>query len=194
MKKILKCYPFKDVAVELIEGFEAYDGNIGDEPGKPHKGIDYVLRKGDKFVGFEVFCMHDGEALQGVSKSWGNYVIVHSKASRGKIVATVYAHLRIIHQALPQMPEKGSKIKPKGLKIKAGTSLGKAGITGWTNRIVQLHLELLEKDLKTGITIKFDPYGLNARFSSGRYPQPNHTLQGLKHFWVSNNPPLARLV
>ena len=202
MAKIFKCWPFKLLTppVQLVEGFEAYDGVLKDPAGTPHKGIDYVRWRDGSFISFEVFSMHEGEAFQGVSKTWGRFVVVRRKLSKNLRYDTIYAHLD--HRTpsnipiLPgrprhhKWPENYTK-RPRGRRIKAGTYLGWAGITGKTNRIVQLHLELHKIAIQTGERQKLDPYGLYARASSGKYPQPGSSLRGLRHFWISDSPPFA---
>lgn len=186
MKKILKCYPFikEDPPVVLVEGFEAYDGVIGDQPNTPHKGIDFVRQnKKGRYVSFDIFSTQDGEAFQGLSKSWGKFVSI-SKVT----MTTIYAHLREVNSKIPFFKRQKKK---NGLKIKAGYYLGKAGITGKTNRIIQLHFELLEKNLKKKQINKIDPYGIYKKASSGKYPQPGENLKGLKHYWAKDNPPFV---
>ena len=187
MKKFLRCYPFSDPGVRLVEGFSTYDGNLGDTPGSSHKGIDYVLRKGGRFAGFDVFAMHDGDAYQGISKSWGKFVALRVVAGR-TVFTTVYAHLRLV---APHIPLRRDKTNGLTAVVQAGDLLGRAGTTGTTRRIVQLHLELHETDTKNDWK-KIDPYGVNDRQSSGKYPQPGALLAGLPHFWISDDPPLAQ--
>ena len=66
MAKIFKCWPFKLLTppVQLVEGFEAYDGVLKDPAGTPHKGIDYVRWRDGSFISFEVFSMHEGEEVR----------------------------------------------------------------------------------------------------------------------------------
>lgn len=170
-----------------------YDGVLGDTPGTPHKGMDYVLREEDgSYRTFDVYTMHDGMAFQGVSESWGGFVALY-KTMGEKRYATIYAHLSMIDESIPPyyLEENDERIEnEEGVVLLAGQKIGITGTTGWTNDIVQLHLELHEKDLKTNITKKLDPYGLNDRASSGRYPQPGESLQGLEHGWIQNMPNL----
>lgn len=193
MEKLLVCYPFSDPRVELVEGFSVYDGTIGDEPGMPHKGIDYVLRQGDTCVPFPVYAMHDGEAFQGVSDSWGTFVIVYVVIGDTRY-GTVYAHLDAIDGGIaPYFLDAAKKDKnPRGTPLRSGRLLGTTGTSGLTNGIPQLHLELHAKDLGAGTTLKLDPYGVNDRASSGRYPQPGASLHGLEHAWTTDRPPLAQ--
>jgi murein DD-endopeptidase MepM/ murein hydrolase activator NlpD len=187
--KLLKCYPFieQEPAVRLVEGFKAYDGVLGDEKGGTHKGIDYARQDSQgRFVSFEVFSTHDGEAFQDLSKSWGKFVIIYKQIKKEKF-ATVYAHLRQVSKNVPNLP-KTKKQKLKGLKVKEGQLLGRAGTTGWTKRKIQLHFELLKKDLAKKEWQKLDPYGVYDVASSKKYPQPSQSLKGLDHYWVTNNP------
>ncbi len=193
MKKILKCYPFikEDPPVVLVEGFEAYDGVIGDQPGAPHKGIDFVRQnKKGKYISFDVFSCHDGETFQGLSKSWGKFVSIRKRASKNKRMDTIYTHFKKVNSEIPFFSK--DKEKKKGLEIKTGEYLGKAGTTGKTNRIIQLHFELLEKNLKKKQLTKIDPYGIYKKASSGEYPQPGESLKGLRHYWAMDNPPFAK--
>lgn len=193
--KILKCYPFKLVSpvIGLVEGFKEYDGVLGDKPGESHKGIDYA-RIDDKgrCLSFEVFNTHDGEVFQGQSKSWGKFVIIYKLVGKYKRFATVYAHFRDIDDKIPLLPKKGTRAT-NTFTIGKGVicALGKAGITGWTKRKIQLHFELHVKNLKTNKWEKLDPYGVNDTYISGEYPQPGQSLRGRKHYWTSNKPPFA---
>lgn len=188
--KILKCYPFKDKRIRLVEGFKVYDGYLGDKKGVAHKGIDYVLESEEgRFTTFDVFSAHDGEVFQGRSKrGWGRFVIIYKELKKRRFV-TVYAHLAMVH---PQIPSFSQRIKDKkeGFVINEGRFLGKAGITGWTKRKIQLHFEL-QIENKQGEWIKIDPYGVDDVVSSRRYPQPGHSLRGLEHFWTTDNPHFA---
>lgn len=193
MKKFLKCYPFAllNPAVKLVEGFAAYSGVLGDKPGDPHKGIDYARRdKSGRFISFDVFSAHDGEVFQGISKKgWGRFVVIYTETGK-QMFRTVYAHLRKINNEIPFHPEKDEP-RTKGVVISEGRFLGKTGISGWTKRKIQLHFELQVRNQKTKKWEKLDPYGINAKVSSGKYPQSDESLKGLKHYWVSNDPPLA---
>ncbi len=192
MKKLLKCYPFARLnpEVELVEGFLAYDGVLGDEKSKTHKGIDYArFNEEGGCIGFDVFSAHDGEVFQGTSKrGWGRFVLI-SKAVGKKKFRTVYAHLGNIDKEIPFLPKEGEKRK-SGFVISEARFLGKAGITGWTKRKVQLHFELQQKN-KDGEWKKVDPYGIYARASSRKYPQPGWSLGKIKHYWATDRPSFA---
>jgi len=194
--KFLERYPFTDPCVEVIEGFAAYDGNLKDPVGAPHKGIDYVLRydyySDFTFLTFNVVAMHAGEVVQGLSKSWGRFVRVRHRVNQHLAYDTVYAHLRSVSELIPQIPTQAS-LTSDTVRVVAGAPLGRAGNTGSTNRLIQLHLELHRKNLKTGEIQKLDPYGLYDRFSSGRYPHPWQSLAKLEHFWLSDFPPTSTL-
>lgn len=192
MKKLLCRYPFSDKDVRLVEGFSAYDGVLGDEPGTPHRGIDYVLKNEESFVTFDVHAMHDGMAFQGKSESWGNFVIIHAEPTDGFRYSTVYAHLDDIPASIAQQftEQDGQRVpNERGTELRAGQVIGRAGTSGWTNGIIQLHLELHVKDEATGKSQKLDPYGINDRASSGKYPQPGESLAGLNHAWIEDVPP-----
>lgn len=148
MIKLLKCYPFPRLkpAVALIEGFAAYDGHLGDEVGKVHKGIDYVRRAGkERFLPFTVHATHDGEAWQGVSNSWGKFAAIRFRYSSVLQFWTVHAHLEKLFLALPAIPP-GKPLSDlgSGMHLRAGDKLGVAGITGDTKNIIQLHFELIQ--------------------------------------------------
>jgi murein DD-endopeptidase MepM/ murein hydrolase activator NlpD len=190
-KKILVCYPFTHPEILLIEGFSAYDGNLGDEIDAPHKGIDYVMKRADQYLSFEVFSMHDGFAHQGLSETWGRFVIVACHPYDKKLYQTVYAHLDDIDAVIPLHAPKEAQGVMEYAFMKAGERLGIAGISGATNSIVQLHVELHQKSLETGKIVKLDPYSIYDRWRSGKYPQPGKSLAGLDHYWQSDLPPLG---
>ena len=80
--------------------------------------------------------------------------------------------------------------------IRAGDKIGQSGTSGWTNGFIQLHLELhdvtdMSEDEKEHRPVKLDPYGLDDRASSGRYPRPGQALAGLDHAWTCDEPPFA---
>ncbi len=193
--KVLKCYPFKlvDPVVRLVEGFKAYDGVLGDEPGKPHRGIDYArIDEKGKCLSFEVFNTHDGEVFQGRSKSWGRFVIIYKLVRKYQRFATVYAHLRDIDKKIPLLPKRGTRATETfTIGKEVICSLGKAGASGDTKGNIQLHFELQIKNLKTNERQIIDPYGVYDRYTSGKYPQPGESLRGHKHYWTSNKPPFA---
>lgn len=191
-EKILKNYPFEKLKppVLLVEGFGAYNGVLRDEPGKPHNGIDYVRKKGDEFISFDVFSCHEGEAFQAISESWGKLVNVRLVVDDVRF-ETICVHLDRLSPKIPFLP-KDKKVKIKFAKIRAGEWLGTAGTTGNTGGIIQLHLEMHRKDLKTEERKIIDPYGIYARASSGRYPQPGESLKGLDHYFTSDNPPFVK--
>lgn len=185
MIPFLVCYPFSLPSIMLAEGFSAYDGVLGDAPNTPHKGIDYVFQDGTgTYFSFAVFAMHDGFASQGTSESWGNFVAIHaSPSAHGMRFASIYAHLSEIPSTI---------LKDEKAWIRAGSFLGQAGTSGWAHGIPQLHLEIHASQEGTEDFKKIDPYGLYERYSSGRYRQPGHSLQGLPHLWTSDMPPLVR--
>lgn len=193
MEKLLACYPFADPRIKLVEGFSAYDGAIGDEPGKPHRGIDYVLYLDGIFRSFDIYAMHDGIAFQGKSDSWGTFVLLHLERD-GVRYRTVYGHLDTVDPDIaPQFIEQNGQriVNTAGTPLQTGHWLGRAGMSGWTNHIIQLHLELHQKDLVTDHTEKLDPYGVYDQASSGKYPQPGDSLRGLTHAWMTDEPPFA---
>lgn len=187
--KFLECYPFESVIppIKLVEGCDRYVGYLGDRKGMLHKGIDYAREaRKEQFLSFDVFSMHAGEAVQGEStKGWGRFVLVYTRINK-TIYRTVYAHLRNVNPQIPFISEKIQKGK-SGFVIKAGIFLGKAGISGWTKRKVQLHIELQRE--KNGKWEKIDPYGING--IAEQYPQPRESLKGLKHFWIEDKPPFV---
>lgn len=199
----LKNLPFEKLepAVALVEGFSAYEGILGDTPGDVHRGIDYARMAGDKFLPFDIFSMHDGTAMQGESKTWGNFVIVRYEQSPTLRYYTIYAHLTDIPERFPDLRTVRAG-EWRGVPVAAGEFLGRAGVSGNTNGITQLHLELQEEDLATpsngtGRWLKLDPYGIYGQ--AGAYPQTGEMLAGLKHYWTSDGPayrpgrpPLAR--
>jgi len=197
--KVLKCYPFKlvDPVIRLVEGFKAYKGVLGDEPGGPHRGIDYArMDEKESCIGFDVFSAHDGEIFQGESDSWGKYVIIYRQLD-DVVFASVYAHLEIVDPKIPFLPPDRRR-KRKGPIFAESKYIGKAGTSGDTKgengkRRIQLHFELLRKDLRTEEPEwkKIDPYGVYDTVDSGRYPQPSHSLKGLDHFWIKDKPPFS---
>ncbi len=223
MPKILECYPFADDRVRLVEGFASYDGLLGDTPGTPHKGIDYVLPEGEgisfddgvkliseagfnsnglRALGFEVFCMHAGSAYQAISGTWGRFVAItsHPRQEKSTLFRVVYAHLGSINEVIPQLPvsddpavQEKLRKEFKEIPVDIGDYLGRAGNTGRTNRIIQLHIELFECKGEGGSWQKIDPYGIFTKpASSGAYPQPGQSLKSLRfHRWITDDPPLA---
>lgn len=187
--RFLKCYPFSHPHVVLVEGFESYDGTLGDPVGEPHKGVDYVRFWRGKPCPFDVFTMHAGIAWRGTSDTWGTFVIVHLVSENQKTRwSTIYAHLDYVRKEIPLLSERERSL---GRSLAAGFLIGRAGTTGTARGIVQLHLELHEKNLESGERFKRDPYGVYDRVSSGRYPQPGKSLQGLPHHFRDDLPPLA---
>lgn len=190
-QKILQNYPFEKLnpPVILVEGCKAYDGAIGDEPGKPHKGIDFVRKKGKQYLSFDVFSSQDGKAFQGLSETWGKFVSVRQEINEIRL-DTIYVHLDEVNPKIPVLP--GKDVEIEFVLIKAGEWLGTAGITGNTKGITQLHWEMHRKNLKTGKRKVLDPYGVYDRASSGKYSQPGESLKGLSHYFASNNPKFAK--
>lgn len=194
MFKFLQIYPFSDLRVRLVEGFAAYDGTLGDPVGVSHRGIDYVIREGDGYLPFDVFAMHDGLAYRGVSPTWGAFVVIQYVIPQDQLrFDTVYAHLDDVDETISVLEDEGKENRSTGARknVRAGDWIGVAGTTGSTNGLIQLHLELHRKDLESGEWEKLDPYGLDDRYSSGRYPQPGTLLSGRDHAWISDDPPLA---
>lgn len=181
MSGFLRNYPFSDSRARLVEGFAAYDGILNDTPGAPHRGIDYVLRLRGRYLPFDVHAMHAGRARQGCSRTWGKFVIVSAKDG-DEYYDTLYAHLDAIPKTIPPLTASA----PASILLPAGAYLGRAGTSGDTKGIPQLHIEL--HLLNDGQREKLDPYGVYDRASSGRYPQPGNTLAGLEHAWTTDVP------
>ncbi len=190
LNRCLACYPFIDRRVRLVEGFAAYDGVLGDEPGAPHQGIDYALSIDGHLQPFDVFSMHDGVAFRGRSTTWGEFVSIYSREFDTVQYVTIYAHLDEIIADIPLLPKPGAE--GVGEPVQSGDRLGCCGASGQTNGIPQLHVELHRKNLATGERERLDPYGVYDRTSSGRYPQPGESLAGLSHFWTSSVPHFPR--
>lgn len=192
-RKVLKCYPFARLInppVKLVEGFKVYDGYLGDERGREHKGIDYVrVDEKGRFLSFEVFSSHNGNVFRGRSDSWGNFVKVCQEIKNLRF-ETIYAHLESIPKEFSILPKAGEP-KNKGMIISQSRYLGKVGTSGDTKGNIQLHFELQIKNLKTGKRKRVDPYGIYDRYTSGKYPQPGESLKRGKHYWTSNRPLFA---
>ena len=186
-------YPFEELApeIEVAEGFAAYEGYLGDTRGEYHKGIDYIRRKGNAFLPFNVYTMHHGEAWQGKSETWGNFVIVRRTLTPTLRYYTVYAHLDGIPQRFPKISEELG-VKIPGIGVSAGKYIGFANTSGNTKGVAQLHIELHEENLAKGTWLKLDPYGVYSTKSSHRYPDPGKSLEGLQHYWISNTPAFVR--
>lgn len=188
-EKVLINYPFEKLEppVILVEGLGGYDGTIGDEPGGEHKGIDYVRKIDGEYVSFDVFTTNDGEAFWGISEKGLGHFVNLRKVVGDKRIETIYVHLEpgTINQKIPQMPTDGSPIQFAHLE--AGEIVGKAGNTGNTGKykIIQLHFEMQRKDLATNERKVIDPYGVYDKVSSGKYPQPGQSLNGLDHYFTS---------
>jgi murein DD-endopeptidase MepM/ murein hydrolase activator NlpD len=194
MHKFLQSYPFSDPRVRIAEGFSAYDGNLGDPAGALHRGIDYVLKENGRYLPFDVFAMHDGKAYRGISPTWGAFVVIQYIFQQGEVrFDTVYAHLDAVDKDIPMFEDNGKENRSGGARkeIRAGDWIGTAGTSGATNGLIQLHVELHRKDLRTGEWEKLDPYGVYDRLSSGRYPQPAESLNGLEHSWIKDDPALT---
>lgn len=204
-RRILQCYPFGEYPerpVEIVEGFTVYDGNLGDKIDTPHKGIDYVRRDGlGGFQGFPVYAAHHGRAVCGFEPSFGNFVLIRREISTMLFYETVYAHLEELPKKF-EMPRITGVFRTfrwpgfgnfRAKFVEKGAFLGVAGTTGWTNGIPQLHFEMHEVGWarEKPARQKIDPYGVNDRFSSGRYPQPGKSLEGIPHCWESDFPPFA---
>jgi murein DD-endopeptidase MepM/ murein hydrolase activator NlpD len=196
VEKILQNYPFEklDPPVILVEGLGGYDGAIGDERGGEHKGIDYVRKVDREYVSFDVFATNDGEAFWGISdKGWGYFVNLRKVIGDTRF-ETIYVHLEpgSINPKIPQLPVDKEKIQ--FAKLETGEKIRRAGNTGNTgkDKIIQLHFEMQIKDLKTNDRKVVDPYGLYAKASSGKYPQPGKSLKGLNHYFISDEPNFAK--
>ncbi len=187
MEKILQCYPFKDAGVKVAEGFAAYDGNLRTVPGEVHQGIDYALRKNNEFASFEVFSMFEGDVRFGVSEKLGRFFVISVETGELRYDC-VYAHLDHINEDL----QKYAIIRGEmDFVIPARYSLGWAGTAGSSRGVRHLHIEIHEKNLKTGQRRKLDPYGVYGRLSGGGYRQPGESLAGLDHIWISDQPDLV---
>src|SRR5581483_4730855 len=99
MIKLFECYPFRNLGVKIAEGFAAYDGNLRHMPGRAHCAVDYVLRKSEEVVSFEVYNMYEGHLGFGVSQSWGKYFVVSRLVGEYRY-NTIYAHLDYIPEEL----------------------------------------------------------------------------------------------
>jgi hypothetical protein len=189
IEPVLQNYPFPQLtpAVTIAEGFEAYDGNLGDKVGGFHWSIDYVQKDGDNYLSFPVYSMHDGIAFQGYGKTWGKFVVVRKRDLIKQIgYNTLYSHLDNIPKNIPFM---NSDIdNSKGILIASSTYIGDASTSGNTKGINQLHLEFHQVNMKNGITLRLDPYGTYLRLSSGLYPVPGISLKGLPHYFKNDLP------
>ncbi|MDO8633502.1 MAG: M23 family metallopeptidase [Candidatus Wildermuthbacteria bacterium] len=191
VEPVLKNYPFPLLSrpVTIAEGFEAYDGNLQDSPGDFHWAIDYVQKPGEDFSSFPVFSVHDGVVFQGEGQSWGKFVIIRDRSEVDQGYNTLYAHLDNIPSFIPFM--KFDIDKSKGISLSAGSYIGQASTTGNAKGIPQLHFEFHIVDLRTGTTLRADPYGVYKRLSSGLYPQPGSSLKEVIHYWQTDNPSFA---
>ncbi len=186
-------YPFSLVEPNIVvaEGFAAYDGYLGDTRGEYHKGIDYVRKRGNSFLPFEVYTIHHGEAWRGEgSETWGEFVIVRRTLTPTLRYYTIYAHLEHVPKHIPLRPREPG-VEVAGAPVRAGEYVGLAGNTGNTKGVPQLHLELHEENLAEGTWLKLDPYGVYSTKSSRSYPDPGTSLEGLEHYWVSDTPRYA---
>jgi len=185
----LASYPFEEMSpkIEIAEGFAAYDGFLGDSRGDYHKGIDYVRRSGEEFLPFNSYAMHTGEAWRGTSETWGEFVIIRRTLTPQLRYYTVYGHLSDVPHKIVELPEdEGFEID--GTPVRAGEFIGIANTTGNTGGLPQLHVELHEENLLSGSWVKLDPYGVYSTKSSGDYPSPDTSLEGLDHYWLSDLP------
>ncbi len=184
--QFLQAYPFLDEAVRLVEGYAGYDGNLEDEIGAFHGGVDYVKYSAGSLVPFDVTLMHDGYIFQGTSSSWGAYVIAfYPEQWEGNWYATLYSHLTAIPGSIPWYAP-GGPVR-EGKLMTTGEYVGLSDTSGDTKGNVQLHVELLKIDPDTARKTKMDVYGVNARYSSGAYPQVGESLEGVPHHWVRHD-------
>ncbi len=166
--RLLENYPFKNIGVTIAEVF------------LPYSGIDYVLKKSGEFAGFEVFTMFEGDVEFGVSNLWGKYFIV-SKTIGEYRYDCVYAQLDNINEDL----QKYAIIKgDRDFLVPGKYFLGWA--SGNTKTMRRLHIELFQKNLRTGERKKLNPYG--TQMTGNKCPQPRESLEGFDHFWNSDEP------
>ena len=183
-------FPLMSPEVTIAEGFDSYDGNLGDLPGDLHWGIDYVQNDNGKFLSFPVYSAHDGIAFQGFGRMWGSFVVIRKRDNFGRGFNTLYSHLENVPNTIPYMNSDFNS--SKGIPIEAGKFIGYAGKTGNTKGVNQLHLEFHLVDQNNKTTFRADPYGVYKRLSSGLYPQPGDSLEELSHYWNSDFPSFAK--
>lgn len=204
-EKVLGAYPFEDLGVRLVEGW-IYDGTIGDTPGKLHRAVDYVRRtKEGEFLPFAIYSMMEGEAYQNENITpdgggWGKYVKVIRMVGPGKAMILTFAHLDKVNDSIP-LAVAGAIEPGPVFPVQEGDFLGIAGTTGDTRGSagnlegqIQLHLILwrVEKKGNDWVPLAVDPYGIESRLSSGKYPQPGQSLAGLNHYFLTDNPSFAK--
>jgi len=192
VEPVLNNYPFPllDPAITIAEGFEAYDGNLMDQKGGAHWGIDYVQKVDNRFLSFPVYSAHDGVAFQGYGKTWGKFVMIRKRDGLWGY-NTLYSHLENVPKDIPYM---NSDLETsKGIAIKSGKYIGDAGTSGNTKGINQLHFEFHIVNKKTGQTLRADPYGIYRRLSSGLYPSPGSSLKNIPHLWNGELPKFAEV-
>ncbi len=184
--KFLQRYPFRNPAIELVEGFSVYDGNLDDQVGARHSGIDYALPQGESFIPFDVYAMHPGYAAQGSSPSWGKYVIIFFPEKQGgHEYATLYSHLEGVPSNLPWYKVGGNYLNYSFMDT--GTLLGHASTTGDTKNNPQLHIEIHDYDTEYQ-RVKRDIYHIYDRLSSGKYPKVGEVFTYDSHHFMSNYP------
>jgi hypothetical protein len=184
MLSLLENYPFKNIGIEVAEGFVVSKNNPRSALGGLPNGIDYILKKQEEYVSFEVFSMYEGHIRFGVSQKWGKFFVI-SKTLGSFQYDTVYAHLDFINEDIQKYAIIHGDMD---FIIPGKYFLGMCGKTGDTKKIRQLHIELHEKNVLTGERKKLDPYGIYDRLSSGKYPKPGELLNKLPHAWVEDYP------
>ena len=175
MIKLLENYPFKNIGIKIVQGF-----NLERE----HFGIDYILKKGDELASFEVYNMFEGSANFGVNNKLGKYFVL-AKQYGNFLYKVVYAHLDNINENL----QKYAIIQgDREFIIPAKYPLGWSAKAGVTFGIRKLHIEIQLTNLETGLKQKIDPYGIYGRQESVIYPQPGESLENFPHLWKTDEP------
>ena len=173
MLQLLENFPFQNIGISVTPSMV----------GGVFSGVDYFWKRGDQYASFPVYTMYEGDVVFGVTQILGKYFIV-SKTVGEYRYETVYAQLDHIDGNL----QKYAIIQgDKDFMVPAKYFLGMSGTAGSGLGLRKLHIELYEKNLRTGERKLIDPYGIFG-VSQRKYLQPGLSLAECHHVWITDKP------